>query len=155
MAAVSSTMRRRISSWALAAAACGALLLGGCATPETRISENPGIFQGLSPSDRALVQRGEIRPGLSQGGVYLALRRILWFWTLRRRLSLLSALWAALLWMGLRSFRPIRLWRDPDRPLSLQDDFVPKRTRRRLPIPDASRRLLTRKGGPMRFFDGQ
>ena len=65
-------MRRRISSWALAAAACGALLLGGCATPETRISENPGIFQGLSPSDRALVQRGEIRPGLSQGGVYLA-----------------------------------------------------------------------------------
>jgi len=72
VAAVSSSMKRRFSSWALAATACGAFLLGGCATPETRISEHPEIFQGLSASDRALVQHGEIRPGLSQGGVYLA-----------------------------------------------------------------------------------
>jgi hypothetical protein len=65
-------MKRRFSSWALAATACGAFFLGGCVTPETRISQNPEIFQRLSPSDRALVQHGEIRPGLSQGGVYLA-----------------------------------------------------------------------------------
>ncbi len=65
-------MRRRYSRWALAAAACGGLLVSGCSTVETRISEHPEIYQHLSPSDQQLVQNGQIRPGMSQDAVYLA-----------------------------------------------------------------------------------
>jgi hypothetical protein len=72
VAAVSSRMKRRFSCWALAAAACGLLLLPGCSTIQTRISEFPEIYQHLSPSDQQLVQHGQIRPGMSQDPVYLA-----------------------------------------------------------------------------------
>ena len=49
-----------------------ALLLSGCSTTESRISENPQMYQSLSPRDQALVSRGEIRSGMSRNGVYLA-----------------------------------------------------------------------------------
>jgi hypothetical protein len=49
-----------------------ALVLAGCSTVESRISENPGLFQSLSPRDQQLVQQGQIRSGMSQNGVWLA-----------------------------------------------------------------------------------
>lgn len=53
-------------------AVCAALLLSGCVTTQTRINQHPEIFQSLSPSDQALVSRGEVRPGMSQNAVWLA-----------------------------------------------------------------------------------
>jgi hypothetical protein len=52
--------------------AAGALILTSCSTPETRISDNPNLFQSLSPRDRALVSQGQIRPGMSRTAVWLA-----------------------------------------------------------------------------------
>lgn len=53
-------------------AACGALLLAGCSTTQTRITDRPDLYQSLSANDQALVSRGEIRPGMSQNAVWLA-----------------------------------------------------------------------------------
>src|SRR5882757_4212304 len=49
-----------------------ALILAGCSTTESRISEHPDIYQSLSPRDQALVSHGQIRPGMSQNAVWLA-----------------------------------------------------------------------------------
>jgi len=49
-----------------------AIVLTGCATPESRISDHPEIFNSLSPRDQALVKQGQIRPGMSQNAVWLA-----------------------------------------------------------------------------------
>jgi hypothetical protein len=49
-----------------------ALLLAGCATIETRISDHPEIYNSLSPRDQALVQSGRIREGMPMGAVWLA-----------------------------------------------------------------------------------
>ena len=59
----------RVGTFALSTAA---LVLAGCSTTETRISEHPEIFQSLSPKDQALVSRGQIRTGMSPDAVYLA-----------------------------------------------------------------------------------
>jgi hypothetical protein len=53
-------------------AAAASLVLAGCSTTESRISEHPDIYQSLSPNDQALVTRGQIRTGMSQGAVWLA-----------------------------------------------------------------------------------
>jgi hypothetical protein len=67
------TMKRQILSAVLTLGiAAGALILASCSTTETRISEHPEIYQGLSPSDQALVSRGNIRAGMSQNAVWLA-----------------------------------------------------------------------------------
>ncbi len=59
----------------------GALMLGiaatawiftGCATTGARISNNPEMYQRLSPSDQALVSQGQIRPGMTPDAVWLA-----------------------------------------------------------------------------------
>jgi hypothetical protein len=66
-------MQRRLILQALFA--CGlslTFLLAGCSTVETRIQENPGAYQRLSPNDQALVQHGRIREGLSRDAVYIA-----------------------------------------------------------------------------------
>ena len=66
-------MKPRLLSRALVlSAACSALILAGCSTIETWISENPDMFNRLSENDRALVQQGKIRDGMPQDGVYLA-----------------------------------------------------------------------------------
>lgn len=49
-----------------------ALILSGCSTTETRISENPEIFRQLSPRDQALVSQGKIREGMSENAVWIA-----------------------------------------------------------------------------------
>ena len=52
--------------------AAGALTLTSCSTTESRISEHPEIFNSLSANDRAIVQQGKIRTGMSQDAVWLA-----------------------------------------------------------------------------------
>lgn len=49
-----------------------ALILPGCSTTETRISDHPEIFQTLSPRDQELVKAGKIREGMSQNAVWVA-----------------------------------------------------------------------------------
>ena len=67
------TMKRRLFSQALVlSAACSALFLAGCSTTETRISQHPEMYQRLAESDRALVNEGKIRNGMSRDAVYLA-----------------------------------------------------------------------------------
>ena len=48
------------------------MILTSCSTTETRISGHPDIYHSLSPGDQALVSQGKIRPGMSQGAVWLA-----------------------------------------------------------------------------------
>jgi hypothetical protein len=52
--------------------AMGTLLLSSCSTPQTRISENPNLYQSLSQKDQALVGLGHIRMGMSRTAVWLA-----------------------------------------------------------------------------------
>ena len=52
--------------------AAGALILGGCSTPQTRISEHPDLYQSLSHKDQALVHQGQIRTGMSRTAAWLA-----------------------------------------------------------------------------------
>jgi hypothetical protein len=54
------------------AIAAGVLIFSGCATPGGRISQNPQIYQSLSPGDQALVSQGQIRKGMSMEAVWLA-----------------------------------------------------------------------------------
>ncbi len=51
-----------------------ALLLASCrvATPATRIEQNPVLFASLPEADRALVQQGQIRAGMTPDAVFLA-----------------------------------------------------------------------------------
>ena len=66
-------MKRELSSWALLACiAIGALVLSGCSTVGSRIEANPTAFNSLSPQDKDLVSKGDIRGGMSQEAVYLA-----------------------------------------------------------------------------------
>jgi outer membrane protein assembly factor BamE (lipoprotein component of BamABCDE complex) len=52
--------------------ATGALILAGCSTPQTRISERPELYQSLSHRDQVLVSQGQIRIGMSRAAVWLA-----------------------------------------------------------------------------------
>jgi hypothetical protein len=66
-------MKRQIFSKALTlGVAASAIILAGCSTTESRISEHRDLFNSLSPNDQALVSRGEIRSGMSQNAVWLA-----------------------------------------------------------------------------------
>jgi hypothetical protein len=49
-----------------------ALILTGCSTPQTRISDHPDLYQSLSHRDQALVAQGQIRIGMSRAPVWLA-----------------------------------------------------------------------------------
>jgi hypothetical protein len=66
-------MTRQIFSKALMFGfAASAIVLAGCSTTESRISEHRDLFNTLSPNDQALVSRGQIRVGMSQNAVWLA-----------------------------------------------------------------------------------
>jgi hypothetical protein len=66
-------MKRLNFSRALAiSVALSGLILTGCATIESRISEHPEIYGRLSPRDQALVRQGQIREGMSMDAVWLA-----------------------------------------------------------------------------------
>jgi hypothetical protein len=66
-------MKRRLSAAVSALAiATGALILTSCATPQTRISDHPELYQSLSPRNRALVSQGQIGTGMPKIAVWLA-----------------------------------------------------------------------------------
>jgi hypothetical protein len=66
-------MRRRFSSGAsVLGIATVVLILTSCSTPQTRISDHPDLYQGLSSRDQALVSKGQIRYGMSRNAVWLA-----------------------------------------------------------------------------------
>lgn len=52
--------------------AISALFISGCATVDYRISQNPELYQQLSPRDQDLVRAGQIREGMTQEAVFLA-----------------------------------------------------------------------------------
>jgi hypothetical protein len=66
-------IKRRFFSWALPTviAACTVLLIG-CSTTESRISEHRDLYASLSPRQQQLVAQGQIAPGMSQNAVWLA-----------------------------------------------------------------------------------
>ena len=53
-------------------AGASALILTGCSTVESRISDHPEIYNSLSARDQALVTEGKIRSGMSANAVWLA-----------------------------------------------------------------------------------
>src|SRR5690349_5906347 len=66
-------MKSRFLSWALlTTAVSGALFFSGCATPESRISKNPELYNGLPARQQQLVAQGQIAPGMSRNAVWLA-----------------------------------------------------------------------------------
>ena len=66
-------MKRQIFLQALTLGLCAsAILFSGCATPEQRISDNPQIYQSLSPRDQELAKAGKIRENMSMDAVWLA-----------------------------------------------------------------------------------
>ena len=66
-------MKRRVFlSASTLALATGLLILAGCSTPQTRISEHSDLYQSLSRRDQALVSQGQIRIGMSRTAVLLA-----------------------------------------------------------------------------------
>jgi hypothetical protein len=54
------------------AVATSILILTGCSTPQTRISEHPHLYKSLSPRDQVLASQGQIRIGMSRTAVWLA-----------------------------------------------------------------------------------
>lgn len=50
-----------------------ALLLGACATPQSRIERDPDAFQSLTAEQQALVKQGRVAIGFSEAAVALAL----------------------------------------------------------------------------------
>ena len=67
------TMKCRWLTWALlTTTAAGALFFGGCATPESRISENRELYNNLPARQQQLVAQGQIAPGMSKSAVWLA-----------------------------------------------------------------------------------
>jgi hypothetical protein len=66
-------MQGRVAHVALIfAITAGALILVGCATTQSRISQHPEIYQRLSARDQTLVSQGQIRPGMTMDAVWLA-----------------------------------------------------------------------------------
>jgi len=57
----------------VALAAFMTVLVVGCSTVESRIRSNPQVFSALSVTDQALVRRGEIRAGMPESAVLLAM----------------------------------------------------------------------------------
>jgi hypothetical protein len=64
--------RRSVLRASTLAVAAGALVLTSCSTPQTRISEYPDLYQGISHRDQALVNQGQIRIAMSRTAVWLA-----------------------------------------------------------------------------------
>jgi hypothetical protein len=53
-------------------AAGAALFAAGCSTPETRIRQNPEVFNRLSASEQELIREGRVAIGFDQAMVRLA-----------------------------------------------------------------------------------
>lgn len=55
------------------AAAGAALFSAGCSTPQTRIQQNPEVFNRLDPAEQELIRQGQVAIGFDQEMVQLAL----------------------------------------------------------------------------------
>ncbi len=66
------SMKRRFFVSVSTLGIAAALVIPGCSTPQTRISEHPDFFQSLSRRDQTLVTQGQISPGMSRNAVWLA-----------------------------------------------------------------------------------
>ena len=64
--------RRFCSGASVLGIATVVLIFTSCSTPQTRISDHPDLYQGLSSRDQALVSQGQIRYGMSRNAVWLA-----------------------------------------------------------------------------------
>jgi hypothetical protein len=64
--------RRSLHCASIFALAAGALVLIGCSTTQTRISEHPGLYKSISRRDQAFVNQEQIRLGMSRPAVWLA-----------------------------------------------------------------------------------
>src|SRR5437763_8352103 len=66
-------IKGRFFSWALPTviAPCTVLLVG-CSTTESRISDHRDLYAGLPPRQQQLVAQGQIAPGMSENAVWLA-----------------------------------------------------------------------------------
>ncbi len=62
-------MKTIIFTLALAAG----LVLAGCATPETRIRQNPAAFDRATPAQQELIKQGKVAIGFDESLVQLAL----------------------------------------------------------------------------------
>jgi hypothetical protein len=66
-------IKRRLFSWALPTViVASTVLLCGCSTPESRISEHRDLYASLPASHQQLVAQGQIAPGMSRNAVWLA-----------------------------------------------------------------------------------
>jgi hypothetical protein len=66
-------MKHRFSPWGVVvAAAVVTLLVSGCSTVESRISEQADLYHSLSARQQQLVANGQIAPGMPRDAVYLA-----------------------------------------------------------------------------------
>ena len=50
----------------------GLVLAAGCSTPQTRIRQNPELFNSLAPSDQELIKQGKVAVGFTPEMVKLA-----------------------------------------------------------------------------------
>lgn len=57
----------------LALAVTTGLFLAGCATPETRIRQNPAAFDRATPAQQELIKQGKVSVGFDESLVQLAL----------------------------------------------------------------------------------
>jgi hypothetical protein len=55
------------------AGAVGALILGACSTPDTRIQADPATFARLTPQQQAMVKAGQVSIGMDMPTVKLAM----------------------------------------------------------------------------------
>lgn len=60
---------------------CAVLLAAGCSTPETRIRQNPEIFNRLSVEEQELIIQGKVAIGFDEDMVRLALGEPDRIWT--------------------------------------------------------------------------
>lgn len=68
-------MNQPLRTLALLTSALGTLLLANCTigTPQSRIDQNPSLYESLPSKHRELISKGRIAKGMSKSAVFLAL----------------------------------------------------------------------------------
>ncbi|MFA5263400.1 MAG: hypothetical protein WC378_06205 [Opitutaceae bacterium] len=54
-------------------AAFAGFMVAGCSTPESRIKDNPGVFNRLTPAQQELIKKGQVDIGFDADMVHLAI----------------------------------------------------------------------------------
>lgn len=112
-------------------------LLGGCATPESRIRQNPEFFASLPPPAQELIRRGQVDIGFTPDMIRLALGEPDTL-TIRTNADGRSEVWHYVIYDTLhgdplyRGWYHRHVWRDPLYPYYL--DVAERRERERLSL---------------------